>query len=81
MTNSVDTLRESPECSDEPSKESLLFLVSLTCESEGQDITTQVNAFRVRNINISIVAYININSIRNKIDILADGVRGKWIFV
>ena len=77
MTNSVDTFRESPECSDEPSKESLLFLVSLTCESEGQDITTQVNAFRVRNINISIVAYININSIRNKIDILADGVRGK----
>lgn len=56
MTNSVDTLRESPECSDEPSKESLLFLVSPTCESEGQDITTQVNAFRERNINISIVA-------------------------
>ena len=77
VNSSVDipVLQESPECRDETSKKSLSFPVSATCESEEQDPTTKLKAFRVRNISRITIAHININSIRNKIDLLAEGVR------
>ena len=77
VNSSVDSpiLNESPEWRDEPSTESLSFPVFVTCESEEQDLTTKLKAFRVRNINRIIITHINLNSIRNKIDLLAEGVR------
>ena len=52
-----------------------LFL-QLVCEREEQDLTTKLKAFRVRNINRIIIVHININLIRNKIDLLAEEIRG-----
>ena len=72
----IPILNESPECRNKPSKESLPFPVSATCESEEQDLTTKLKTFKVRNINSIIIAYIDTNSIRNKVDLLAEGVRG-----
>ena len=78
VNSSIDIpiLNESPECTNDPSKESLSFHVSAACESEEQDLTIKLKSFRVRNIHRIIIAHININSIRNKIGLLAEGVRG-----
>lgn len=58
-----------------PLTEILPFPVSTTSESDEQDFTTKLNAFEVRKINRFIIAHINTNSIRNKTDLLAEGVR------
>lgn len=55
--------------------ESLPYPVSATSESEEQGFTTKLNGFRIRNINRIIIVLININSIWNKIDLLAEVVR------
>ena len=47
-----------------------------TSESKEQDFTTKLKTFRVKNINRIIIAHMNVNSIRNKIDLSAEGVRG-----
>ena len=59
-----------------PLTEILPFPVSTTSESDEQDFTTKLNVFEVRKINRFIIAHINTNSIRNKTDLLAEGVRG-----
>ena len=50
----------------------LSFPVFVTCGSEEQDRTAKLKVFRVRNINKIIIALININSVKNKIDLLAE---------
>ena len=51
-----------------------------TSESEEQDFTSKLKTFRVKNINRIIIAHMNINSIRNKVDLPAEGVREVLIF-
>ena len=71
----IPILNEFPECGNEPSKKSLSFLVSVTCELQEQDLTTKLKAFRVININRIITGRINIKSNGNIINLLAKGVR------
>lgn len=69
---------ESSECRNKPSKECLSVPVSATCETEEQHLMTKLKVFRVRNLKRVIIAHINMNPIRKKTDLLAEGVSGSF---